>query len=79
VAGGLHLREDEFVAEILDPAARPTETRAIQARLRQGLGLRVRVVPLKPGIPRAGRQGAPRRRPAAAARRRAAAEGGLTA
>ena len=30
--------------------ARPLEARAIQAQLRQTLGLRVRIVPLKPGI-----------------------------
>jgi phenylacetate-CoA ligase len=60
------LRESEGVGEFsiafyTDPAAmdevkvevelaRPSEAREIQARLRQRLGLRVRIVPLKPGI-----------------------------
>jgi phenylacetate-CoA ligase len=60
------LRESEGVGEFsiafyTDPAAmdevkvevelaRPAEAREIQARLRQRLGLRVRIVPLKPGI-----------------------------
>jgi phenylacetate-CoA ligase len=39
---------DEVKVEV--ELARPSETRAIQARLRHGLGLRVRIVPLKPGI-----------------------------
>jgi phenylacetate-CoA ligase len=39
---------DEIKVEV--ELARATEARAIQARLREGLGLRVRIVPLKPGI-----------------------------
>jgi phenylacetate-CoA ligase len=39
---------DEVKVEV--EIARPTDARAIQARLRQRLGLRVRIVPLKPGI-----------------------------
>jgi phenylacetate-CoA ligase len=39
---------DEVKVEV--ELARPTEARAIQGRLRQGLGLRVRIVPLKPGV-----------------------------
>jgi phenylacetate-CoA ligase len=39
---------DEIKVEV--ELARATEARAIQARLRAGLGLRVRIVPLKPGI-----------------------------
>jgi phenylacetate-CoA ligase len=39
---------DEVKLEV--ELARPLEARAIQAQLRQTLGLRVRIVPLKPGI-----------------------------
>src|SRR3954454_19641101 len=39
---------DEVKLEV--ELARPIEARAIQAQLRQTLGLRVRIVPLKPGI-----------------------------
>jgi phenylacetate-CoA ligase len=39
---------DEIKLEV--ELAQPLEARAIQARLRQGLGLRVRIVPVKPGI-----------------------------
>jgi phenylacetate-CoA ligase len=39
---------DEVKLEV--ELARPMEARAIQAQLRQTLGLRVRIVPLKPGI-----------------------------
>jgi phenylacetate-CoA ligase len=39
---------DEVKVEV--ELARPSEARAIQGRLRHGLGLRVRIVPLKPGI-----------------------------
>ena len=39
---------DEVKLEV--ELARPGDARAIQARLRQRLGLRVRIVPLKPGI-----------------------------
>jgi phenylacetate-CoA ligase len=39
---------DEIKVEV--ELARATEARAMQARLREGLGLRVRIVPLKPGI-----------------------------
>ena len=39
---------DEIKVEV--ELAHATEARAIQARLRAGLGLRVRIVPLKPGI-----------------------------
>jgi phenylacetate-CoA ligase len=39
---------DEVRVEV--ELARPTDARAIQARMRQRLGLRVRIVPLKPGI-----------------------------
>jgi phenylacetate-CoA ligase len=39
---------DEVKLEV--ELARPIEARAVQAQLRQTLGLRVRIVPLKPGI-----------------------------
>src|SRR5205807_4164835 len=39
---------DEVKVEV--ELAQPGQARAIQARLRQRLGLRVRIVPLKPGI-----------------------------
>lgn len=39
---------DEVKVEV--ELSRPADARAIQARLRQRLGLRVRIVPLKPGI-----------------------------
>jgi phenylacetate-coenzyme A ligase PaaK-like adenylate-forming protein len=39
---------DEIKVEV--ELAQPLEARAIQARLRQRLGLRVRIVPVKPGI-----------------------------
>jgi phenylacetate-CoA ligase len=39
---------DEIKVEV--ELAQPVEARAIQARLRQRLGLRVRIVPVKPGI-----------------------------